>query len=457
MGFVNTLLQNWGNRNKKEIQGTTATQLFRDYHHKGDGYSVEAEVSETLANLVLMLSTMPISGDNERAKWLDGVADVFYRDKAKKLLSAAFLTGDALVIPSWTGRNIQNIVVSADDFEIYAAAGDEITCCGYIVDTKKKNNETYSLIQVLELKNYTANDGSAAQACEYRMAVARNGAFVADGLSLFPEWGGKFEQVWSVPNVDRLLIGRYKSFTTNPTDLNNVKGVPICYGASEPIREIHYLLDQMHNEFGLSEKAIMANKRLFKKEFKGDTAYTVLPSGRERLFVDTSGQDMEIHDWSPDIRYQAYLDAINKQETLVERAVGVSTGIISSAVTDWNYQNVDNVRKSQQKTMGFVSSAREQAEKCLNDLVYSWDVLANYYDVTPMGEYDVNYAWSDEYIETFTDRQQAILAGEAIGATDAIDYRMFVMDESPETARQRVEEIKATQRADNMLQMMQEA
>ncbi len=46
-------------------------------------------------------------------------------------------------------------------------------------------------------------------------------------------------------------------------------------------------------------------------------------------------------------------------------------------------------------------------------------------------------------INTFSDQQGAILAGNSIGATDAVDYRMMVMGESPEVARQRVEEIAA--------------
>ena len=94
--------------------------------------------------------------------------------------------------------------------------------------------------------------------------------------------------------------------------------------------------------------------------------------------------------------------------------------------------------------MGFISSARRQGESCLLGLVYAWNVLANYYGINPIGSYDVNFDWSNEYVETFADRQNAILAGAAIGATDAVDYRMFVMEESPETARDRVAEIRAS-------------
>ena len=451
MGFIDMLAGAFGKiaqSENKDVQSYTQSQRYRDYYRKGDSFSVECEISEALADLMLLQSSMPISGDTERAIWLDDVSDYFFRNKAKTAICTAFETGDCIIVPSWTGRNIQNVIVGADDFEVLEAVGDEITAVAYVLDRATKNNQEYILLQAIELVEYTAQDGSQSYANRYRIYVTRNGNIIRDGLSIFPQWQG-FTQEWYIPNVEKLLIGRYRSFTENPTDINSIKGAPICFGASEPIAEIHYLLDQMHTEFDKSEKAIMADKRLFRKEWIGKESQTVLPRGRERLFMDIGGNssDFPIKEWAPDIRYQAYLDDIDKQEKLVERAVGVSSGIISTP-EDISYQNVDNVRKSQQKTMGFISSARRQGESCLLGLVYAWNVLANYYGINPIGEYDVNFDWSNEYVETFTDRQNAILAGVAIGATDAKDYRMFIMDESPETAQNKVDEIEAKQKSE---------
>lgn len=455
MGFINTLVGAFSKIAQDEgldVQSETQSQRYRDYYEKGESFSVECEISEALADLMLLQSSMPISGESERALWLDDVSDYFFRNKAKTAICTAFETGDCLIVPSWTGRNIQNVIVPADDFEVLQAVGDEVTAVAYVLDRTTKNNQEYVLLQAVELIDYESRDGSRRYANRYRVYVTRNGSVIENGISMFPEWEG-IEQEWRIDNVERLLIGRYRSFTLNPNDVNAIKGAPICYGASDAIAEIHYLLSQMHEEFDLSEKAIMADKRLFKKVQIGDMLETVLPSGRERLFMDISGtaSDIPIKEWAPDIRYQAYLDAIDKQEKLVERAVGVSDGIISTP-NDISYQNVDNVRKSQQKTMGFISSARKQGEACLMGLVYAWDVLANYYEINPIGEYDVNFDWSNEYIETFSDRQNAILAGAAIGATDAVDYRMFVFEESPETARDRVAEIQAANAIEPMFE-----
>lgn len=468
MRILDSILSMLADRLDRRIQGRTVSQSYRDADRKGDGYSVECDMAESLADLMLLQFEMPVDGDTPRAKWLDQVSDEFKQAGLKKAVAEGMLWGDAVVVPSWNGTTMDNVVVPAPDYAILSAAGDRITSMIYKVDEKALDNGAkYTLLQLIELTGYEAADGSAAHACRYRLFMAKNGNLTDEPISMFPDWSG-YEPDWAVPNVDRLLIGRYKSFTLNPLDPNSAKGVPICFGAGAAIRELHYLLDQMHVEFGMSEKAIMADKRMFRaarvigndgKPVMGRDGSPLerveMPKGRERLFMSVSnrgsldGQPL-IHDWAPEIRYEAYLAAIDKQEQLVEKHVGVSSGIISN-VDEQSYQNVDNVRKSTIKTQSFVNSSRNVAEGMLGDLLYAWNAIANVYGITPVGEYEPSYDWSDEYINTFADMQQAILAGESIGATDALDYRMFVLGEPPETARARIEEIKATRESDAAL------
>lgn len=447
LGIWNSLLDAVADRVGSDIQGRTISQKHRDHTLKGDSYSVESEISEAIADLMLMYSSAPVVGESPRAQWLNEQSVKFWQSKAERAVVSAFITGDCVIVPSWNGRNIQNIVVPATEFEVLESYGEEITACAYVLDTVRRDNVTYRLMQAVELVPYESASGSK-YANRYRVFVARNDSLMGASLEDFPEWRDKFEAEWVVPNVDKLLIGRMRSHAVDPLNVNSVKGAPICYGAGEPIAQIRDLLDKMGAEFDLSQKAIMADKRLFKREWRNGDAVTVMPRGRERLFMDIQGHtsEMPIKEWSPEIRYQAYLEAIDKQEQLVERAVGVSRGILSSTNGE-GYVNVDNVRKGQQRTIGFIEKARRAADSMMADLVYAWDVLANYYDIVPMGDYELTSDWSTEYIETFADQQNAILAGNAIGATDAVDYRVWLYGETPEAARERVAEIKAGQRA----------
>lgn len=457
MGLFDMVLDRLAAALGKRIQGYEQHAAYRDSGKKGTDYSVESMVCESLANLMMLEFSMPIEGGSARARALDGVSDTFVRDTLCNAVSMGFLTGDSITVPSWNGRTMDNVLVDAGSFAILGANGHEVTSMIYVVDEKQiKYGARYTLLRLIELVPYTAQDGTPTHANRYKTFIAKDGTITGIPLSEFPDWAAANEEEWVIPNVDRLLIGRYRSFTLNPLRPNAQKGTPICFGASAPIREIHYLTQQMHEEFGLSEKAIIADKTLFKKELRRDSEGNVisqklvLPKGRERLFMDVgnrggSGSPL-IQEWAPTIQLQPYIDALEKQYQEVEKCVGVSSGILSN-LNDQSYQNVDNVRKSTIKTQSFVNTAREVCESYLSDMVYAWNAILNFYGVTPVGDYHVEYKWSDEYINTFSDQQNAILAGEAIGATDAVDYRVFVMGESPEVAKERVAQIKAEKAA----------
>lgn len=434
----------------ERVQGRTQSQAYRDAGQKGAGFSVESMVAENLANLILLDFDMPVSGEGERAAFLDSASTEFIGDGLKRMMVQSFLTGDALAVPAWDGAHMHSAIVPAQNFAILGSHGNELTSVAYVVDEKQmRGGSRYSLLQVIDLVPYRTADGGSAKACRYRTFIAKDGAMTDMPLSKFPDWAASAEPEWSVPNVDGILAARFRCPTLNPDAPNAQKGTPLCYGASDPIREIHYLTRQMHEEFGLSEKAVFADRRLFRKDALKDSHGTVtgykvhLPEGRERLFATVQGQDAPtITEWAPTIQLSPYLDAIDYQLKRVEKCCGLSTGIVSNPESE-TYVNVDNVRKSTIQTQAMVSSCRAAANSALASMVRSWDTLANYYGVTAPGPFEWQARWSDNYINTFSDQQNAILAGQAIGAMDAYDYRRFVLGETPEQAKARVDEIAA--------------
>lgn len=457
MGLFDMVLDRLAASLGRRIQGRDVKAAYRDGGRKGSDYSVESMVCESLANLMTLDFKMPFEGDSERARLLGSIGSEFTRDTLTNAVSTAFMTGDCLTVPSWNGHGMDNVLVGADSFAILGASGRELTSVAYVVDEKKvRHGSTYTLLRLIDLVPYTAADGTKTHANVYKTFIAKDGTITDLPLSDFPDWDANNETEWVIPNVDRLLVGRYRSFTLNPTDPNAAKGTPICFGASAPIREIHYLTGQMHNEFGLSEKAIIADRSMFTKELRRDSNGNIvssrlkLPEGRERLFMDVGSRASDgklMQEWAPTIQLQPYLDALEKQYQEVERCVGVSSGVLSN-LNEQAYQNVDNVRKSTIKTQSFVSTARRVCEGYLDDMLYAWDAILNFYGVTPVGHVHWGYDWSDDYINTFSDQQSAILAGESIGATDAVDYRMFVMGETHEVAAERVAAIQAAKAAE---------
>ena len=450
MGFLNNALDRLAQAIGERIQGQQPQAQFSDAALKGGDGSVEAEVCESLAQLVTSGFTMPIEGSS-RAVQLDSISDDFTKNGLSKAVAMGMLTGDAIVVPSWNGHGFDNVIVDSSNFAILGANGDELTSVIYRVDKKVMRNTSvvYSLMRKIELVPYTAQDGTQAYATRYKTYIMRNQEMCEKTLADFPDWAEHNEDEWIVPNTPRLLVARFKSTALDPRNPNSQKGIPVCFGASRPIKEIHYLRNQMHAEFELSEKMVFADRTLFGKRYIRDnagniiSAKTVMPKGKERLFMAVdSGDQPTIKEWAPTIQLQPYLDALDAQYREIEKAVGVSSGILSD-INGQNYENVDNVRKSMRKTQAFVETARDRAETMLTSLVDCWNTILNYYGIGAVGEFNVSYKWNDDYINTFTDQLNAIIAGNSIGAADGVDFRQLVFGESPEVAADRVASIKA--------------
>lgn len=450
-GSVRATIDRYLTKKGAKEQGKPAKQAYRDARDEAGGFSVESMVARSLADLACTGLDFQCSGTSERAQVIDAIGDRFVRRTAVTLMKQGLQFGDALCIPVLGGRGIEHAVVSVDDFRILACAGDEITDVAYVVQRKRTTGHDYALVQEMRLEPYTAQDGTRTSKAVMELSVVSGDGGVLP-VSGFPDWAGEYEPRWEIPNCPHLPLGRLKSFAEDSEHPNSIYGVPICHGASQFIREIHYLVEQEHAEFELSEKGVIADKTMFIRD--GNDTLS-LPKGRQRLFMKVNNgsrsldASQHIDEWAPSIQLSPYEEAIEQQLRLVERAVGVDSGVVSKP-ENVSYENVDAVRKSSRKTQAFVEAARDRMEECMSQLVYAWDVLLNLRGF-PTGEYSVKYSWSDDYINTYSDQREALVAGYSMGATDALDYRLFVTGEPVETARARVEEIQAGRSASVIL------
>lgn len=415
---------------KRAAQRGRRTQKTTDWQKQADSFSVEASVADTLTNLVCWGAQVSVDGESDRARQMAQAARDFMRGDLEKAMSLSFLSGDCIVVPVWTGRGFRNVCISRPNFVIGSSTAGEPLSVAYLIDERRDDVTLYQLVQVISLDE---------SGCRYSTRLIRNGN-VYRHWERFPEWE-VYNREWTVPNVDHLLIGRYKCFITDKMHPNNVYGVPLCFGASQHIQEIHYLLDQLHSEFALSEKAVFASKSMFVKDGKGQLT---LPRSKERMFMLTRGGSVDsesIQTYAPTIQAQPYIDALDLAKKELEKCIGVDSGIISNP-PDTNYQNVDSVRKSTRNTQAFIERARDEADRLIDQMVYAWDMLLNFHG-QPTGTYTHTHDWSDDYIESMSDTRDSIVAGYSIGATDAFDFRTRVLGESPEIAKLRLEEIKS--------------
>ena len=440
MGIGATLVQRLAALFGGTSQGEAQRPATGDALRKSRDISIESIMSESLASLLLSGASMMVEGEGERADRVRDAADELVARTAQVAVAQAFVTGDALVVPRMVGEKFSNFLVGAEQFAILAANGDELTDVAYVADKVVSGTTTYRLIQRMRY-----SDGTLLMQAK---VLGEDGAELP--LSRFARWDG-VDAEQTIDGASGLPIGRLRSFAVDHARPNSRYGAPICIGASRPIREAHYLLEQQHEEFALSEKGVIADKSMLSTRVRDRdgsmTTEVTLPRGKERLWTPVTGtgnldESQLFKVYAPTIQNTPYAEALEQQFQLIEKAVGVDAGILSRA-NDLNYMNVDNVRKSMLKTQAFIQQARHMFETCAGELATAWDMWLDIAGV-PSGEWSWAIDWSDDYINTFADQRESILAGIGVGAMDAADYRSFVMGEPEQVARARVDEIAGT-------------
>ena len=407
-----------------------------DYKKTGE-INLTAIVASKLSNVTVMDSTIQVNGSqvtshddngqkvagiaaNPRAEFLDECVQRCIK-KLKIIVTRIFGIGGVILKPWVYNGNIYTDVIEQDRFYVIEKRGDIITSAGIIAEAKLINYSTFIRVE----EHTLAPDGTYTIA----QKALENGT---DGpLTSVEEWAS-IKPVRTISGVEQMLFAFVKCPTDNRRHVDSVYGVPVTYGSEKLIREIVELLDMFQNEYTRKEAFVGVSSTLLKAD----------KEGRERLpetglfkLLNVMGNIDDKPFWrifSPDIRTQAFIDAISFKLGLLEKAVGVNQGVLTDLVTD--AATATAIKRSSFDTFSLVDSMRLNLENALEQLVYAYDVLADAFTLAPMGEYEVSFDWDYSLLEDTAERWTQLKDGQYMGVVRAEEARMFLFDEDEATA-----------------------
>lgn len=385
--------------------------------------NVTAMFSNQMANYVCNDSILAIEHNNKRAELLDNILQQVWED-SNKIVSRIFGTGGIVLVPYVQDGELFYDKISQNRLAINQKRGNKIVDATILADTHIVNNALTTSIyhrwtdykiengNLYITQRYTNDKGTKIKKIDY--------------------WKDVQDEI-VIPNVDRVPFGYLKSPVDNRITAD-LYGVPITYGCDKTIRKILHTLDEIEREFDLKEAFVGADITMF----NGNNA---LPTNGLYKKID-SGDDTFWEVFDPAIRDSSYFNKLEKQFAILEKEVGTSKGVLTDPLT--TYQNTDEVRRALYNTMSIVGSMRKNIIKGLNDFLYSCDVLANYYNLSPMGEYELKATWGYALIESYQDTLNQYNTGIDKGYIKKAEARNFMMDnETIEESEQAVAEIEA--------------
>ena len=248
-----------------------------------------------------------------------------------------------------------------------------------------------------------------------------------------PEFWKNIQEVRTITNVDRVLFGYIKS-PINNRKANDKYGVPITYGCDATILEIKETMKQMIREYELKECFVGADVTMF----NGKNA---LPSNGLFKKIDSTSDDFfEVFD--PQFRdYTIRLQELYKR---LEHEVGTSYGILSEV--DSQQATATEIKRSMYDTFTICDDMRTNIEKGLEDFFYACNVLANAYNLSPQGEYELSFDWSYSLLEDTATEWSQLTYAQSKGVVKDVELRQWLFpDETLEESQKAIDEIKESQ------------
>ena len=409
--------------NKKTITSDrqqAENQIYADEYMDISKINFNAIFSNKLATKATSDSSCKIAADNKRAELLDNVLKEVW-SKIKKITAAVLGVGGCILVPYVSNGKILYNIIKQNRLLINGCVGDKITNATVLADSLVINNNLYYRFTNYRVENNTLYITHKTTTSSGKAAVVEEWADIQD---------------IAIANVDRVRFGFIKSPVDNRKTSDDY-GVPITYGCKEIIDDIKECLMQLRKEFKLKGVKVQLDERLFDKDPK-----TGKPILKDDLFMTGYSEDGKMFNiFDPVIRESSYHSRLEKLFELFEKQVGTSKGILSTPQT--SAATATEIKTANGDTFAIVSDIRKAIEKGLADFVYACDVLANYYNLTPLGEYEIKYDWDYSMIESTTETWQQLKDGQSAGVRSKAELRAWQTGEDLETAQAAVDEIAA--------------
>ena len=412
--------------------------------------NITAIFANKLTNIVRAQSTVTVTGvdgsKNKRADFINAAIQSVWK-KSRKITAQAFGKGGKVIVPYIEDGAARFSVIDQHRMVINEISGGKITAATLVADVITRDKVNY-----YRLTDYRLENG---QHRIINRAVNDSGTSIP--LQNIPEWAGIAEE-FAIANVDRLLLGFLKCPVDNRIDKDDY-GVEITYGCSSLILEIIKHLEMIEREYKLSksilglDRSLWGRKKSALKDENGqsipfgktieDVMITAQDSNSPFIPVDTADGEQPWLMFSPAIRDSAMYKRLEELFALLEKAVGTSRGILTERQSVG--ATATEIRAGQYDTFCIVDAMREQWDDVLDDLAYAYDVLAEYFGLTPAGArgaYKLSVDWDYSMYESSSETFQQLMELRADGELRKAELRQWVKGGTLEEAQAAIDDVK---------------
>lgn len=386
--------------------------------------------SNKLANYTISDSNVNIEGDNPRTELLNQIGQSLWK-KAKKIVSMGYGYGGVFLVPYVKGKKLYYNVVPQSRVTIDSIEGDLTTGITVLAERKEITKGLGQTKTYIRWSNYRIENGNCIIEQKFSDETGQE--------IPVPDFWKNIMVKQTISNVDRVLAGYIKSPINNRRS-NDKYGVPITYGCDATIKEIKETMKQLYDEFKLKKPFVGIDYTLFKADKNGKIEE--LPEdGLYKIFNFDEGDD-KFKVFDP--QFRSYTERLQELYKRLEHEIGTSYGILSEVQSQ--NATATEIKHAMYDTFTICDDMRSNVEKGLKDFFYACNVLANAYNLSNQGEYNVSFDWSYSLLEDTQTEYNQLTWGFKNNVVKDVEIRQYLYpDETLEESQKAIDEIKEQQ------------
>ena len=254
-------------------------------------------------------------------------------------------------------------------------------------------------------------------------------------LSEVPEWKDLPAKT-TIQNIKQPLFAYFKMPEANTIDTTSPLGVSGFSRAVQLIKDADMQYSRLLWEYEGGELAIDIDRDAmnFKQDSSGN-GHTVPNQLQNRLYrtVDL-GESDTYQPYSPTLRDSSYIQGLNTILMRIEDVTGLSRGTISDASAE--ARTATELKILKQRSYQSNADIQQAIEDTLRDVIYIMNAYCDLYEITPEGEYDVNFEWDDSIIVDVDMELNKRITLMQNGISSKLETRMWYFGETERQAQE---------------------
>ena len=397
------------------------------------------------------------TGSTERAEFLNEQYQKRLKPRLRNQLEIGLAQGGFVIKPypiiSQTGgeNTLEFDFVHADAFyPISFDASGKITEAAFL-QTKVDKDYTYRRLEYHKWENSKVtivnkafvkanNDGMYSVSKTREMTELTLGKEIP--LTDVPEWSS-LQPETTINNVDRPLFAYFKCPEANTIDMNSPLGASCYARAKRLIQNADEQYSRLLWEYEGGELAIDIDRDAIRPDMdSAGNVHNGLGRMQERLYrkVDLSQTGDTYYPYTPNLRDGNYTSGLNTILMRIEDVCAISRGTISDGAAE--ARTATELKILKQRSYSANADVQNSLQNTLEDTIYICDVYCDLYNLTPKGEYDVNFEWDDSLLVDKETELGTRLGLMQQGLASKVETRMWYFGETERQAQDALAKIE---------------